>query len=123
MKKILIVIFILLLTACKTSVDEPEQVTEFTFNGSMYLYSDTTQAGYDLFNGDGHLFEAKCEEECIFSFELDEDIYIVSGTSQIFTIKKNGATILIDGTSQNPTGTESPEWKDDIFSILEAYQK
>lgn len=123
MKKILLIIFVLLLTACKSNVDEFKPVTEFTFNGSIYLFSDTTKAGYDLFNGDGHLFEVKCEDECILSFELDGDIYIVSGTSELFTIMKNGATILIDGTSQNPTGTESPEWKDDIVSILEAYQK
>lgn len=123
MKKLLIIGAILFLTACKAGTQATEQVDEFSFNGETYLYSDTTRAGFELFNGGGHLFEVKCEEECIFSFEIAQDIYIVSGTSETFTITKNGATILIDGKNLNPTGIESPEWKDDIIPILEAYQK
>ena len=107
MKKILIVAAILFLTACKPNTQEPKQVEEFTFNGETYLYSDTSRAGFELFNGNGHLFEVKCDDECIFSFELEDDIYIVSGTSETFTVTKNGATILIDGIDINPTGIES----------------
>lgn len=112
-----------MLASCKPSEDVQEQVEEFLFNDITYVYSDTTSAGFDLFNGDGHLLEVKCEEECIISFELGDDIYIVTGTIELYKITKNGATILIDGSGQDPTGTESPEWNDDIVTIIEAYQK
>lgn len=112
---------VLLLTACKPVGQE--QVEEFSFNGETYLYSDTTSEGYDLFNGDGHLFEIKCEENCIISFELNTDIYIITGTSSSYEITKNGSTILIDGIDQTPTGIELPDWNEDIVPILQAYKK
>ena len=87
------------------------------------MYSDTTSQGYDQFAGNGHLIEVKCDEECIVSFELDEDIYIIIGSTDTYNISKNGTVILIDGLTQTPTGTELPDWNDDIFSIIEAYEK
>lgn len=114
---------VLLLTACKPTVENLEQVETFLFNGSTYEYSDTTSSGYDLFNGNGQLFEIKCDDECTMSFELDEDIYIIIGTSESYEISKNGTIILIDGTNQTPTGTEIPEWNEDLPSIFTAYKK
>ena len=122
MKKLLLLLFVVLLTACKPSPEEHQQVEELSFNGETYVYSDTTRAGFDLFNGEGHLLEVKYDEECIISFEIDEDIYIITGTLETYKITKNGSTILIDGSNQDPTGTESPEWNDDIPGIIEAYQ-
>lgn len=122
MKKIIILALLVFLSACKPSEELPTQVEEFTFNGITYIYSDTTIAGFDLFNGDGHLLEVKCDEECIISFELEDDIYIISGTIELYKVTKNGTTVLIDGNDQDSTGTVSPEWNDDIIPILKAYQ-
>ena len=122
MKKLVIVLVVILLSACKAT-DEIEQVEEFEFDGETYTYSETTSQGYDQFTGSGHLIEVNCNEECIISFELDEDIYIVTGTTDTWKISKNGTTILIDGLTQTPTGTEVPEWNDDIFDIIAAYKK
>ena len=122
MRKLLLLVLVVVLSACKPIDETPKQVEEFLFNDVTYNYSDTTRAGFDLFNGDGHLLEVKCEEECIISFEIDEDIYIITGTIESYKITKNGATILIDGTEQDLTGIESPEWNEDIPTIIEAYQ-
>lgn len=121
MKKLWILLIVILLAGCKPV--EEDTVNEFVFNGETYVYSDTTSTGYDLFNGNGHLIEIMCETECLLSFELDEDIYIVNGTSDSYEITKNGTIILIDGKDQTPTGTELPDWNEDLVRILEAYKK
>jgi hypothetical protein len=122
LKKLIVVLMIVLLGACKQT-DVSEQVEEFSFNGKTYIYSDTTSLGYDLFNGNGHLMEVKCDEYCIISFEIDDDIYIISGTSESYDISKNGMVILIDGEDSVPTGMEMPDWNDDVLPLIKAYKK
>ena len=114
---------ILLLAGCKPTEQTPEQVMELEFDGETYSYSDTTSDGYDQFSGNGHMIEIQCEDTCILSFELDSDIYIIIGTSDTYEITRNGSIILIDGENQTPTGTEIPDWNEDILNILKAYKK
>ena len=122
MKKLLVILFVLLLSSCKPE-DVVEQLDEFSFNGVTYTFSDTTSKGYDQYVGDGHLIEISCDDHCIISFEIDEDIYIITGTSDTYDISKNGAIILIDGETQTPTGIENPDWNEDVLTIIKAYQK
>ena len=74
MKRLMIIGVILLLAGCKQTESTPEQVLEVEFNEETYTYSDTTSGGYDQFSGNGHLIEIKCEDTCIISFEMDNDI-------------------------------------------------
>lgn len=122
MKRIIFFILVLLLAACKPA-EETEQILDFSFNENTYTYSGTTKTGYDQYVGDGHLIEIMCEEECIISFEMGDDIYFITGTSSAYDITKNGVIILIDGENQSPTGVENPEWNEDILPILQGYEK
>lgn len=123
MKKILLVLlFVVLLSACKPE-DTVEYLDDFSFDGKTYVYSDTTSKGFDQYVADGHLIEINCEETCLMSFEIGEDIYLIQGTSEAYDISKNGTIILIDGKDQTPTGMENPEWNEDILPIIEGYKK
>jgi hypothetical protein len=125
MKKIFIALMIFILVGCSPKVQETPftQIEQLSFNGTTYQFSDVSRLGYDLFNGDGHLLEIKCDTECIMSFELDDDIYIISGTSNQYEVSQNGSTVLIDGKDAVATGTFLPEWNDDIIPIFEAYEQ
>ena len=122
MKRMVVLFFILLLAACKPE-EVVEQLDEFIFNGETYTYSDTTSQGYEQYVGNGHLIEINCDEYCIISFEINEDVYIITGTSATYDVTKNGAIILIDGEEQTPTGIENPDWNSDILPIIKAYEK
>lgn len=121
MKKFLIIMTVLLLTACGTQEVEEETIKEFTFLDTTFTYVSTTSTGYDQFSNDQFMIEVKCDDSCIISFTLEDDIYIVTGNSEEYNITKNGTTILFDGEDKQATGLENPEFNQDIIPIFKGY--
>jgi len=119
MKKLIIaLILITALTGCS------KEDNSISFNQKNYEFSHQTDKGYDVYTNDNHELEIIINEDgFVLSTEIDEDIYIVAGTTAKYQITKNGSTITFSGTDQETTGTESVDWNDDIIPIIEKLTK
>lgn len=120
MKKLLLLISILTLTACGNT-EENEDVDSISFSGETYEYVKT-ENDYDIFTNNGHIVEVQYGTVTIITTEIDDDIYIIQGDAENYEISKNGNTILVcSGTPTSCTGYESVDFKDDIIGIINEY--
>lgn len=122
-RMILTLLLTLLLVGCGNE-EEPYEVTELTFNNQTYQYMKT-EDDYEIFvNNNGHTIEVKYGETTILTTEIDDDIYIITGTKTEYEIQKNGTVILIcTGEEINCTGFENVDFREDIISIINEYEK
>ena len=121
MKKLLILLSILTLTACAKTEDKNDDVDFINFNGLTYEYVKT-ENGYDVFTNNGHIVEVQYGENTIITTVIDEDIFIIQGNQENYEISKNGDTILVcSGSPSTCTGYEVVDFKDDIIGIINKY--
>ncbi len=127
MKKIiLILLLVLTLTACADTEDQVEEATtkEVMFNGDTYQYLNEID-NYDRYiNNNGHIIEINYGYNTTLTTEIDEDIYIITGTKINYSITKNGETILYCiGEELTCTGFENKDFKEDFVGIIEMYEE
>lgn len=123
MKKILLLLLILpLLVSCKEKIDEVI-ISEITLNGNEY--SHTLNDGvYDIYQfNDDEIQVLYTDENTKMFFEIEEDVFIVTGVDQSFSISKNGETILTcSGDNFTCSGFESVTFIDELkifYTVLQ----